>query len=115
MFPQTIEEEIRKTKELTAKPFGVNVPLLRPDAGEVIEAIGRAGAPVLTTSAGNPRTHTARAKELGLKVVHVVSNVRMAEKAQEAGVDVIVAEGYEAGGHNGFDEVTTMVLVPPEV
>jgi enoyl-[acyl-carrier protein] reductase II len=115
MPPATIEEEIKKAKELTGNPFGVNVPLLRPDAGEVIEAIGRAGAPVLTTSAGNPRTHTARAKELGLKVVHVVSNVRMAEKAQEAGVDVIVAEGYEAGGHNGFDEITTMVLVPQVV
>jgi enoyl-[acyl-carrier protein] reductase II len=115
MPPATIEEEIKKINELTKNPFGVNVPLLRPDAGEVIEAIGRAGAPVLTTSAGNPHTHTARAKELGLKVVHVVSNVRMAEKAQEAGVDVIVAEGYEAGGHNGFDEITTMVLVPQVV
>jgi enoyl-[acyl-carrier protein] reductase II len=115
MSLQGIEEEIRKTRELTDKPFGVNVPLLRPDAGDVIEVIGRLGVPVLATSAGNPRTHSARAKELGLKVVHVVSNVRMAEKAQEAGVDVIVAEGYEAGGHNGFDEITTMVLVPQVV
>jgi enoyl-[acyl-carrier protein] reductase II len=112
MSPQEVEEEIAKAKELTTRPFGVNVPLLRPDAGDVVEAVGRSGTAVLTTSAGNPLTYTPKAKEMGLKVVHVVSNVRMAQKAQEAGADVIVAEGYEAGGHNGFDEITTMALVP---
>lgn len=115
MFSKGIEEEIAKAKDLTDKAFGVNIPLLRPDAGDAIEAVGRAGAQVVATSAGNPLTFTPRAKELGLKVIHVVSNVRMAEKAQEAGVDVIVAEGYEAGGHNGFDELTTMALVPQVV
>lgn len=115
MPPETVAEEIARAKELTAHPFGVNVPLLRPDAGDVVEVVGRAGVAVLTTSAGNPLTYTPRAKELGLKVVHVVSNVRMARKAQEAGVDVVVAEGYEAGGHNGFDEITTMALVPQVV
>lgn len=115
MPPETVEEEIRKTRELTSKPFGVNIPILSPFGEGVFETAARLGVPVLTTSAGNPMAFTARAKEAGMKVVHVVSNVRMARKAQEAGVDVIVAEGYEAGGHNGFDELTTMALVPQVV
>jgi enoyl-[acyl-carrier protein] reductase II len=115
MAPEMLTEEIARAKSLTDKTFGVNIPLQRPDAGDMIEVAVRSGAPVLSTSAGNPLSFTALAKEHGMKVVHVVSNVRMAEKAQEAGVDVIVAEGYEAGGHNGFDEITTMALVPQVV
>ena len=115
MPEETVEEEIKKAQGLTRKPFGVNVPILSPFAEGIFEAAAAMGVPVLTTSAGNPKTYTARAREAGMKVVHVVSNVRMARKAQEAGVDVIVAEGYEAGGHNGFDEITTMVLVPQVV
>ncbi|MEW6555301.1 MAG: nitronate monooxygenase [Actinomycetota bacterium] len=115
MAAETVEEEIARARELTDKPFGVNIPILSPFAEGIFEAAARMGVPVLTTSAGNPRTYTDRAHEAGMRVVHVVSNVRMAHKAQEAGVDVIVAEGYEAGGHNGFDELTTMVLVPQVV
>lgn len=112
---EVLAEEISKAKGLTGNPFGVNIPLLRPDAGDIIEVTAKSGVAVLTTSAGNPRTYTPLARELGLAVVHVVSSVKMAEKAQEAGVDVIVAEGYEAGGHNGHDEITTMTLVPQVV
>jgi len=115
MPPETVEEEINRARELTSRPFGVNIPILSPFAEGVFETAARMGVPVLTTSAGNPMTFTARAKEAGMRVVHVVSNVRMALKAQDAGVDVIVAEGYEAGGHNGFDELTTMALVPQVV
>jgi enoyl-[acyl-carrier protein] reductase II len=115
MPPETVQEEVARARELTAKPFGVNVPILSPFAEGIFETAARMGVPVLTTSAGNPLTYTTRAREAGMKVVHVVSNVRMARKAQEAGVDIIVAEGYEAGGHNGFDEITTMVLVPQVV
>ena len=112
MSVEVLAEEISKARGLTGNPFGVNIPLLRPDAGDIIEVTAKSGVAVLTTSAGNPGTYTPLARELGLAVVHVVSNVRMAEKAEEAGVDVIVAEGYEAGGHNGHDEITTMALVP---
>jgi len=115
MSREVVEEEIARARELTSKPFGVNAPIISPFAEGIFEAASTMGVQVLTTSAGNPLTFTARAKEAGMKVVHVVSNVRMAEKAQEAGVDVVVAEGYEAGGHNGFDEITTMVLVPQVV
>jgi enoyl-[acyl-carrier protein] reductase II len=115
MSPEEIEREVARAQKLTNKVFGVNVPLLRPDAGDAIEAAARAGAGVIATSAGNPKTYTSRAKELGAKVIHVVSNVHMAQKAEEAGVDAVVAEGYEAGGHNGFDELTTMALVPQVV
>jgi|BarGraNGADG00312_2_1021985.scaffolds.fasta_scaffold13131_2 enoyl-[acyl-carrier protein] reductase II len=115
MSIEEIEREVARAKTLTEKPFGVNIPLLRADAREAIEAVARAGAAVLATSAGNPKSYTAMAKDLGARMIHVVSNVRMAEKAEEAGVDVIVAEGYEAGGHNGFDELTTMALVPQVV
>jgi enoyl-[acyl-carrier protein] reductase II len=112
---EVVEEEITRAKELTSRPFGVNIPIISPYAEGIFEVTCALEVPVITTSAGNPLTFTARAKEAGMKVVHVVSNVRMAEKAQESGVDVIVAEGYEAGGHNGFDEITTMVLVPQVV
>ena len=115
MPTETVREEIAKARELTSKPFGVNVPILSPYAEGIFATAADMGVPVLTTSAGNPMTFTARAREAGMKVAHVVSNVRMARKAQEAGVDVIIAEGYEAGGHNGFDEITTMVLVPQVV
>jgi enoyl-[acyl-carrier protein] reductase II len=115
MSLEEIEREVARAKALTRKTFGVNVPLLRPDAREAIEAAIRSGASVIATSAGNPKSHTGAAHERGAKVVHVISNVRMAQKAEEAGVDVIVAEGYEAGGHNGFDEITTMALVPQVV
>lgn len=115
MPPETVEEEIARARKLTAKPFGVNIPILSPFAEGVFEVASGMGVPVLTTSAGNPRTFTSRAREAGMKVVHVVSNLRMARKAQDAGVDVIVAEGYEAGGHNGMDELTTMTLVPQVV
>jgi enoyl-[acyl-carrier protein] reductase II len=111
----TVEEEIEKAFKLTSRPFGVNIPIISPYAEGVFETAARMGVQVLTTSAGNPRTFTGRAHEAGMKVVHVVSNLRMARKAEEAGADVIVAEGYEAGGHNGFDEITTMVLVPQVV
>ena len=112
MSIEEIRKEVTRAKSISTRTFGVNIPLLRADAGEAVEAAIRAGADVIATSAGNPKAYTAIARDLGAKVIHVVSNVRMAEKAEEAGVDVIVAEGYEAGGHNGFDELTTMVLVP---
>lgn len=115
MPAEMLEAEIARTRGLTGKVFGVNIPLQRPDAGELIEVVAGNRVPVLSTSAGNPMTFTALARERGMKVIHVVSNVRMAEKAQEAGVDLVVAEGYEAGGHNGFDEITTMALVPQVV
>ncbi|MDY6795996.1 MAG: DUF561 domain-containing protein [Actinomycetota bacterium] len=115
MPAEMLEAEIARTRGLTDKVFGVNIPLQRPDAGELIEVVAGNRVPVLSTSAGNPMTFTALARERGMKVIHVVSNVRMAEKAQEAGVDLVVAEGYEAGGHNGFDEITTMALVPQVV
>ena len=115
MPPETVREEIAKARELTSKPFGVNVPILSPFAEGIFETAAAMGVPVLTTSAGNPMTFTSRAAEAGMKVVHVVSNVRMARKAQEAGVDIVVAEGFEAGGHNGFDEISTLVLLPQVV
>ena len=112
MAPEVLEEEIATAKGLTSNPFAVNIPLRRPDARDLIEVTVKESVPVVITSAGNPMTFTGTVKETGLKVVHVVSNVRMAAKAEEAGVDVIVAEGYEAGGHNGHDEITTMSLIP---
>ncbi len=115
MPEETVRGEIAKARGLTSKPFGVNIPILSPFAEGIFAAAADMKVPVITTSAGNPLTYTARAHEAGMKVVHVVSNVRMARKAQEAGADVIVAEGYEAGGHNGMDEITTMVLVPQVV
>lgn len=112
MYPDILREHIRKTKAATDKPFGVNVPMLYPDIDKHMEIILEEGVDIVFTSAGNPKTWTAHLKEKGIKVVHVVSSVKFALKAQEAGVDAVVAEGFEAGGHNGRDETTTMCLIP---
>lgn len=112
MYPEILEEHIIKCKKATNKPFGVNVPMLYPDIEKLMEIIISQGVKIVFTSAGNPKTWTGFLKEKGVTVVHVVSSVKFALKAQEAGVDAIVAEGFEAGGHNGRDETTTMVLIP---
>ena len=112
MYPEILREHIRKCKAATNKPFGVNVPLLYPEIEKLMEVIVEEGVKIVFTSAGNPKTWTPFLKEKGIKVVHVVSNVKFALKCVEAGVDAIVAEGFEAGGHNGREETTTMVLIP---
>ncbi len=112
MYPEVLEEHIIKCKKATNKPFGVNVPMLYPDIEKLMEIIVSHGVKIVFASAGNPKTWTGFLKEKGVTVVHVVSSVKFALKAQEAGVDAIVAEGFEAGGHNGRDETTTMVLIP---
>lgn len=112
MYPDILREQIKKCKQATDKPFGVNVPLLYPNIEEHINIIIEEGVKIVFTSAGNPKTWTAKLKEHGITVVHVVSNVKFALKCQEAGVDAIVAEGFEAGGHNGREETTTLVLIP---
>ncbi len=112
MYPDVLEEHIEKCKQATDKPFGVNVPMLYPDIDKLMQIIVDGGVKIVFTSAGNPKTWTSFLKEKGITVVHVVSSVKFALKAQEAGVDAIVAEGFEAGGHNGRDETTTMVLIP---
>lgn len=112
MYPQVLKEHIQKCKQATSKPFGVNVPLLYPHIEDHIQTIIAEKIPIVFTSAGNPTTYTPRLKEAGIKVVHVVSSSRFAKKAEEAGCDAVVAEGFEAGGHNGREETTTMVLVP---
>jgi enoyl-[acyl-carrier protein] reductase II len=112
MYPDVLEEHIIKCKKATDKPFGVNVPMLYPDIDRLMQIIVDHGVKIVFTSAGNPKTWTSFLKEKGITVVHVVSSVKFALKAQEAGVDAIVAEGFEAGGHNGRDETTTMVLIP---
>lgn len=112
MYPEVLREHIRKCKKATQKPFGVNVPLLYPDIERHIEIIIREKVPIVFTSAGNPKTWTTILKQEGIKVVHVVSSSKFALKAEEAGCDAVVAEGFEAGGHNGREETTTMVLVP---
>lgn len=112
MYPEVLREHIRKCKAATQKPFGVNVPLLYKHAGDNIQVIIEEKVPIVFTSAGNPKTFTAPLQEKGIKVAHVVSNVRFAEKAAKAGVDAIVAEGFEAGGHNGREEITTLCLIP---
>ncbi len=112
MYPHILEEHIQKCKQATNKPLGVNVPMLYPDIDQLLEIIIKEGVKIVFTSAGNPKTWTPYLKEHGITVVHVVSSVKFALKAQEAGVDAIVAEGFEAGGHNGRDETTTMVLLP---
>ncbi|MFO7495535.1 MAG: nitronate monooxygenase, partial [Desulfobacterales bacterium] len=115
MHPETLAEHIRKCREATGRPFGVNLPLLYPDIAAQIAVILSADVPVVFTSAGNPAAHTAGFKAAGRKVVHVVSSVRFARKAEAAGVDAVVAEGFEAGGHNGREETTTLCLVPQVV
>jgi enoyl-[acyl-carrier protein] reductase II len=112
MYPEILREHIQKCKAATDKPFGVNVPLLYPDIDKHIQVIMEEGVKIVFTSAGNPKTWTAILKEKGIKVVHVIANVKFAQKCAEAGVDAIVAEGFEAGGHNGREETTTMVLIP---
>ena len=112
MYPDVLREHIRKCKNATSKPFGVNVPLLYPQTGDHIKIIIDEGVKIVFTSAGNPKKFTSYLKEKGITVVHVVANVKFAEKCEEAGVDAIVAEGFEAGGHNGFEETTTMALIP---
>lgn len=112
MYPEVLEEHIIKCKKATDKPFGVNVPMLYPDIEKLMDIIVKHGVKIVFTSAGNPKTWTRFLQEKGITVVHVVSSVKFALKAQEAGVDAVVAEGFEAGGHNGRDETTTMVLIP---
>lgn len=112
MYPEILEEHIQKCKAATNKPFGVNVPLLYHQTDELMEIIIREGVKIVFTSAGNPKKYTSFLKEKGITVVHVVANKKFALKSIEAGVDAIVAEGFEAGGHNGFEETTTMVLIP---
>lgn len=112
MYPEVLREHIQKCKAATTKPFGVNVPLLYPDIEKLMEIIVEEGVKIVFTSAGNPATWTAFLKEKGITVVHVVSNTKFALKAQDAGVDAVVGEGFEAGGHNGREETTTLVLIP---
>lgn len=112
MYPEILDEHVRKCKAATDKPFAVNLPMLYPDIDKHIETIIKHKVPIVFTSAGNPKTYTAYLKEHGITVVHVVSSLKFALKAQEAGVDAVVAEGFEAGGHNGRDETTTLVLIP---
>ena len=112
MHPDVLAEHISKCKAATSQPFGVNVPLLYPEIEKIMEVIVSSGVKNVFTSAGNPATWTAFLKERGVTVVHVVSNTKFARKAAEAGVDAVVAEGFEAGGHNGREETTTMVLIP---
>ncbi len=115
MYPQVLREHIQKCKAATDKPFGINLPLLYPDIEKHVQIIIEENVPIVFTSAGNPKTWTGLLKQQGIKVVHVVSSSRFALKAQEAGCDAVVAEGFEAGGHNGREETTTMVLVPAVV
>ncbi|MFP5470345.1 MAG: NAD(P)H-dependent flavin oxidoreductase [Bacteroidia bacterium] len=112
MYPEVLREHITKCKTATNKPFAVNLPMLYPDIDKHIETIIELDVPVVFTSAGNPKTYTQYLKEKGKIVVHVVSSSKFALKAQEAGVDAVVAEGFEAGGHNGREETTTMCLIP---
>lgn len=112
MYPEILDEQITKCKNATTKPFGVNLPMLYPDIDKHIETIIRHKVPIVFTSAGNPKTWTEYLKKEGIIVVHVVSSVKFALKAQDAGVDAVVAEGFEAGGHNGRDETTTFCLIP---
>lgn len=112
MYPEVLREHIKKCKQATNKPFGVNVPLLYPDIDKLMEIIVEEGVKIVFTSAGNPKTWTQHLKQHGITVVHAISNIKFALKCQEAGVDAIVAEGFEAGGHNGREETTTLVLIP---
>lgn len=112
MYPEVLELHIQRCKQATQNPFGVNVPLLYPNIEEHLDLIIKHEVPIVFTSAGNPKTHTKRLKEAGITVVHVVSSKKFALKAQDAGVDAVVAEGFEAGGHNGREETTTLCLIP---
>jgi enoyl-[acyl-carrier protein] reductase II len=112
MYPDILRENIRKCKSATDKPFGVNVPMLYPNLEEIITIILEEGVKIVFTSAGNPKTYTETLKKEGLTVAHVVSSTKFALKCEDAGVDAVVAEGFEAGGHNGRDETTTFCLIP---
>jgi enoyl-[acyl-carrier protein] reductase II len=112
MYPEVLREHIQKCKKTTNKPFGVNVPMLYPNIEEIMKIIVEEGVKIVFTSAGNPKTWTSFLKDKGITVVHVVSSSVFALKAQEAGVDAVVAEGFEAGGHNGREETTTFTLIP---
>ena len=112
MHPEVLAEHIVKTRNATSKPFGVNIPLLYPDIDKHIQTIIDEKVPIVFSSAGNPKTYTPVLKQHGITVVHVVSSSKFALKAQDAGCDAVVAEGFEAGGHNGREETTTMVLIP---
>ncbi len=112
MYPEILEQHIKKVKAATSKPFGVNLPLLYPDIEKHVETIIREKVPVVFTSAGNPKTWTQKLKDEGITVVHVVSSSKFAAKSEAAGVDAVVAEGFEAGGHNGREETTTLTLIP---
>lgn len=112
MYPEVLREHIQKCKKATNKPFGVNVPMLYPNIIEIMDIIVEEGVKIVFTSAGNPKTWTKWLQDRGITVVHVVSSVKFALKSQDAGVDAIVAEGFEAGGHNGRDETTTLTLIP---
>ena len=112
MYPHILEEHILKCQKATDKPFAVNLPMLYPDIDKHIETIIRLKVPIVFTSAGNPKTWTEHLKSHGIKVVHVVSSLKFALKSEEAGVDAVVVEGFEAGGHNGRDETTTICLIP---
>ncbi|HEX7846943.1 MAG TPA: nitronate monooxygenase, partial [Chitinophagaceae bacterium] len=115
MYPDVLQEHIRKCKSATSRPFGVNVPLLYPDIDKHIQIILEEGVKIVFTSAGNPKTWSNVLKKNGVTVVHVVSSSKFAKKAEDAGCDAVVAEGFEAGGHNGREETTTMVLIPSVV
>ena len=115
MHPETLLEHIQKCEQATTRPFGVNVPLLYPEMDKMMQIIMDEKVPIVVTSAGNPKTWTGKLHEAGCKVLHVVSSAKFAQKAEAAGVDAIVAEGFEAGGHNGREETTTMCLIPSVV
>jgi enoyl-[acyl-carrier protein] reductase II len=112
MYPEIFRQHIRKTQQATSKPFGVNLPLIYPQVEEMIQIVIDEGVKIVFTSAGNPAKYTSFFKKHGLKVAHVIANVKFARKCEDAGVDAIVAEGFEAGGHNGIEETTTMALIP---
>lgn len=112
MYPEVLREHIQKCKKATDKPFGVNIPLIYPNIDEHIQIIIDEGVKIVFSSAGNPKKYTSYLQEKGIIVVHVIANTKFALKSVEAGVDAIVAEGFEAGGHNGKDEITTMCLIP---
>jgi len=115
MYPDVLREHIQKCKAATSKPFGVNIPLLYPDIDKHIQIVIEEDVKIVFTSAGNPKTWTSVLKEKGITVVHVISSSKFATKAEDAGCDAVVAEGFEAGGHNGREETTTMVLIPAVV
>jgi Dioxygenases related to 2-nitropropane dioxygenase len=112
MHPEVLREHIQKCKKATDKPFGVNIPLMYPQIEEIMKIVVEEGVKIVFTSAGNPKTWTSFLKQNGVKVAHVVSSAKFAEKCESAGVDAIVAEGFEAGGHNGREETTTLCLIP---